>query len=107
MSDPSADKPVRAMTPRFNHVAMTVPADLLDEPGRAGIADPVAALVLGPGRPVDTLIVAGEVVVEGGELRTADPAVLAADLARESARLLHRAEGSDPLSAADSRGQTP
>ena len=63
----------------------------LDDPGRAGIADPVAALVLGPPRPVDTLLVAGEPVVQAGELRTADPAVLAADLARESARLRERA----------------
>ena len=31
--------------------------------------------MLGPPRPVDTLLVGGEVVVEGGELRTADPAV--------------------------------
>jgi cytosine/adenosine deaminase-related metal-dependent hydrolase len=63
----------------------------MDDPGRAGIADPVAALVLGPGRPVDTLIVAGEIVVEGGELRTADPDTLARDLARESTRLQERA----------------
>jgi cytosine/adenosine deaminase-related metal-dependent hydrolase len=63
----------------------------LDDAGRAGIADPVAALVLGPPRPVHGLFVHGEVVVEDGELRTADPAVLAADLARESARLAERA----------------
>jgi cytosine/adenosine deaminase-related metal-dependent hydrolase len=63
----------------------------LDDAGRAGIADPVAALVLGPPRPVHTLLVAGEPVVEDGELRTADPSTLAADLARESARLAGRA----------------
>jgi hypothetical protein len=63
----------------------------MDDPGHAGIADPVAALVLGPSRPVDTLIVAGEVVVAGGELRTADPDTLARDLARESSRLRERA----------------
>jgi cytosine/adenosine deaminase-related metal-dependent hydrolase len=63
----------------------------LDDPGRAGIADPVAALVLGPPRPVDTLLVGGELVVEGGELLTADTSILAADLARESARLAERA----------------
>ena len=63
----------------------------LDDAGRAGIADPVAALVLGPPRPVHTLLVNGEPVVEDGELRTADPTVLAADLARESARLRERA----------------
>jgi cytosine/adenosine deaminase-related metal-dependent hydrolase len=64
----------------------------LDDAARAGIADPVAALVLGPPRPVHTLIVNGEPVVEADELRTADPAVLAADLARESARLREQAE---------------
>ena len=63
----------------------------LDDAGRAGIADPVAALVLGPPRPVHGLFVHGDVVVEAGELRTADPALLAADLARESARLAERA----------------
>jgi cytosine/adenosine deaminase-related metal-dependent hydrolase len=63
----------------------------LDDPGHAGIADPIAALVLGPPRPVHHLFVGGEPVVEDGELRTADPAVLAADLARESARLAERA----------------
>ncbi|HYI20332.1 MAG TPA: 8-oxoguanine deaminase [Solirubrobacteraceae bacterium] len=59
----------------------------LDEPGFAGIADPVAALAFGPTRPVHTLLVGGRAVVDGGELRTADPVILAADLARESARL--------------------
>jgi cytosine/adenosine deaminase-related metal-dependent hydrolase len=63
----------------------------MDDAGRAGIADPVAALVLGPPRPVHTLFVNGEPVVEEGSLRTADPATLAADLARESARLRERA----------------
>jgi cytosine/adenosine deaminase-related metal-dependent hydrolase len=53
----------------------------------AGIADPVAALVLGPTRPVDTLLVGGEVVVDGGELVTADAVTLASDLARASARI--------------------
>jgi cytosine/adenosine deaminase-related metal-dependent hydrolase len=59
----------------------------MDDAARAGIADPVAALVLGPPRPVHTLLVKGEPVVEGGELLGADAATLAADLARESARL--------------------
>lgn len=63
----------------------------LDDAGRAGIADPVAALVLGPPRPVHTLMVNGEPVVEEGQLRTADPVMLAADLAGESARLRERA----------------
>jgi cytosine/adenosine deaminase-related metal-dependent hydrolase len=63
----------------------------VDDLAHAGIADPVAALVLGPRRPVHTLLVNGAPVVEGGELRTADEDALAADLARESARLRERA----------------
>jgi cytosine/adenosine deaminase-related metal-dependent hydrolase len=63
----------------------------LDDAGRAGIADPVAALVLGPPRPVHSLFVNGETVVDDGSLRTADATTLAADLARESARLRQRA----------------
>ena len=60
----------------------------LDEPGFAGIADPVFALAFGPTRPVHTLLVGGHAVVAGGELRTADPVTLAAGLRRESARLV-------------------
>ena len=59
----------------------------LSGPGHAGIADPVAALAFGPTRPVDLLLVGGAPVVEDGELRTADPATLAADLRRASARM--------------------
>jgi cytosine/adenosine deaminase-related metal-dependent hydrolase len=55
--------------------------------GYAGIADPVAALAFGPTRPVDALLVGGDVVVEDGELRTADPATLATELERASARI--------------------
>jgi hypothetical protein len=46
--------------------------------------------VLGPPRPVHALFVNGEPVVEDGELLGADAATLAADLARESARLRER-----------------
>jgi cytosine/adenosine deaminase-related metal-dependent hydrolase len=63
----------------------------LTEVGYAGIEDPVAALAFGPARPVGTLLVGGQIVVEGGELRTADPAALASDLARESARIAQAA----------------
>jgi cytosine/adenosine deaminase-related metal-dependent hydrolase len=38
----------------------------VDGQGQAGIADPVATLVLGPPRPVATLLVGGRVVVEEG-----------------------------------------
>jgi cytosine/adenosine deaminase-related metal-dependent hydrolase len=55
--------------------------------GHAGIADPVAALVLGPAAPLRLLTVAGRPVVEHGELRTADTAALARDLAAASADL--------------------
>ncbi len=59
----------------------------LRDPGYAGIDDPVAALAFGPTRHVDALLVGGDVVVEDGELRTADPVTLAADLDRASARM--------------------
>jgi cytosine/adenosine deaminase-related metal-dependent hydrolase len=78
----------------LGHLSLGALADValwdLSGPGHAGIADPVAALAFGPLRPVDTLLVGGRPVVEGGELRTADPATLAADLARESARMAAR-----------------
>ncbi len=56
-----------------------------------GIADPVAALVMGPRPLVDTLLVGGRVVVEGGELRTGDEHVIARDLGVQSRRLASRA----------------
>jgi cytosine/adenosine deaminase-related metal-dependent hydrolase len=59
----------------------------LDGLGHAGIADPVAALVLGPPAPLALLTVGGRVVVEGGELRTADQAVLAARAAATHRRI--------------------
>ena len=78
----------------LGHLSVGAVADValwrIEESG-AGMVDPVAALVLGPLRPVDTLLVGGRVVVSGGELRTADRAALATDLARESARLRQKA----------------
>jgi cytosine/adenosine deaminase-related metal-dependent hydrolase len=59
----------------------------LDDLGHAGIADPVAALVLGPAPRVELLLVNGEPVVEGGELRTADEREIARALAGASERL--------------------
>jgi cytosine/adenosine deaminase-related metal-dependent hydrolase len=61
--------------------------------GHAGIADPVAALVLGPAAPLRLLTVAGKPVVEDGELRTADTASLAHGLTVASTNLreAHRA----------------
>jgi cytosine/adenosine deaminase-related metal-dependent hydrolase len=79
----------------LGHLSVGALADValwrLDDVGFAGIADPVAALVLGPPRPVDLLLVGGEVVVEDGELRTADAQAVAADLARESRAIAARA----------------
>jgi 8-oxoguanine deaminase len=75
----------------LGHLTVGALADValwrLDEADRAGIADLIAALVLGAPRPVHHLFVNGRAVVAGGELRTADPVTLASDLARESARL--------------------
>jgi cytosine/adenosine deaminase-related metal-dependent hydrolase len=75
----------------LGHLSVGALADLalwnLDELGYAGIADPIAALVLGPPRPVDKLFVGGRLIIEDAELRTADAATLAADLARQSARI--------------------
>jgi cytosine/adenosine deaminase-related metal-dependent hydrolase len=62
----------------------------VDELDHAGIDDPIAALVLGRPRGVDTLLVGGRAIVEGGELRTADVDVVAAEAARASRRLRER-----------------
>jgi cytosine/adenosine deaminase-related metal-dependent hydrolase len=79
----------------LGHLSVGALADIaiwnLDELGFAGIADPIAALAFGPTRPVDTLVVGGEVVVEDAELRTADPVTLAAELRRESGRMAQAA----------------
>jgi cytosine/adenosine deaminase-related metal-dependent hydrolase len=64
----------------------------LDGLDGAGIEDPVAALVFGATQAVELLLVGGRPIVEGGELRTADEAQVAADIARESRRLAARAE---------------
>ena len=64
----------------------------LDGVDHAGIEDPVAALVLGPPRPVDTLLVGGGAIVRDGELRTAGEEQLAQDLERASRRLAGRVE---------------
>jgi cytosine/adenosine deaminase-related metal-dependent hydrolase len=53
----------------------------LDDVDHAGIADPVAALVLGPRPLADTVIIDGEVVVGDGELKTGDVETIARELA--------------------------
>ncbi len=60
----------------------------MDGLGQTGIADPVATLVLGPSRPVDLLIVNGEIVVEDGGLHTADTAEVSRELDRACRRLV-------------------
>ena len=59
----------------------------LDGIDHAGIADPVAALVLGPRPLVDTLLVGGRPVVEDGRLTTGDEDEIARELAAASRRL--------------------
>lgn len=59
----------------------------IDDVDHAGIADPVAALVLGARPLVELLLVGGEPVVEDGELRTGDTEEIARELASASARL--------------------
>jgi imidazolonepropionase-like amidohydrolase len=59
----------------------------LDDLGHSRVEDFVAVLVLGPPRPVELLLVNGEPVVEGGELKTADEPEIARRLARASERL--------------------
>ncbi len=59
----------------------------MDDLGGAGIADPVAALVLGPAPRVDTLLVAGRTIVGDGTLATLDVTQVALELGRASRRL--------------------
>ena len=63
----------------------------LDDLGHAGIDDPVAALVLGPRAELALLTVGGRVVVEDGELRTADVEMVAREAATATQRLHDRA----------------
>jgi cytosine/adenosine deaminase-related metal-dependent hydrolase len=64
----------------------------LDGLDGAGIEDPVAALVLSATQTVELLLVAGRPIVDGGELRSADEAEVAGEIARESRRLAAKAE---------------
>jgi cytosine/adenosine deaminase-related metal-dependent hydrolase len=63
----------------------------VDDLGAAGISDPVAALVLGPPRRCEELLVEGRVVVAAGALATGSETAIAADAARASRRLKERA----------------
>lgn len=57
------------------------------DPGQAGIADPVATLVLGPPRHASHVLVGGRTVVEDGRLATVDPDEVARGAADASARM--------------------
>ncbi len=59
----------------------------VDGLGHAGVDDLVAALVLGPPRPVELLLVGGEPVVENGELKTADEQEITRELANATKAL--------------------
>jgi cytosine/adenosine deaminase-related metal-dependent hydrolase len=59
----------------------------IDDLDHAGIADPVAALVLGPRPIVDLLLVGGRPVVRQGRLTTADEETIARELAAASRRM--------------------
>jgi cytosine/adenosine deaminase-related metal-dependent hydrolase len=63
----------------------------LDTLPHAGIADPVAGLVLGSRPPLELLLVNGRPVVERDQVITIDEAAAAAAAARASAKLLARA----------------
>jgi cytosine/adenosine deaminase-related metal-dependent hydrolase len=65
----------------------------LDTLPHAGIADPVAALVLGPPPPLELLLVGGQAVVRGDRVVTADEQQAAADAGRAAATLAARARG--------------
>lgn len=64
----------------------------VDDLPHAGIEDPVAALVFGAAPRVELLLVNGEIVVEGGELRTADEEEIAREIGSASRTLAGKAE---------------
>lgn len=64
----------------------------MDDIGRAGISDPIAALVFGPPRHADTLFVNGEAIVEDGELKTANEREIAGEMDKASKRLAGKTE---------------
>jgi cytosine/adenosine deaminase-related metal-dependent hydrolase len=63
----------------------------VDDLARAGIPDPVAALVFCPAPRVELLLVNGQAVVEDGELRTVDVVMVAEELGAASKRLMEKA----------------
>jgi cytosine/adenosine deaminase-related metal-dependent hydrolase len=59
----------------------------VDDVLHAGIADPIAALVLGPPAPLTLLLVNGREVVEGGRLSRVDEELIARNVAAAATRL--------------------
>lgn len=64
----------------------------IDDAAHAGISDPVAALVLGPAAHAELLLINGRVVVEGGELGTADEAEVAREIDAASRKLAKKVD---------------
>lgn len=76
---------IGSLTPgRFADIALWK----LDGLGHADITDPVAALVFGPPAPLKLLTVHGRIVVEDGELRTADSEQLAREARAAHLRMM-------------------
>jgi cytosine/adenosine deaminase-related metal-dependent hydrolase len=69
----------------------------MDGLGHTDVADPVAALVLGPPAPLELLLVGGRVVVERDELRTASEEEVARDARAASRELARRAAGGSAM----------
>jgi cytosine/adenosine deaminase-related metal-dependent hydrolase len=65
----------------------------LDDPGPAGITDPVAALVLGPRQRVERLIVNGATIVEGGASTRVVSGAVTHALEKAARRVAGRARG--------------
>jgi hypothetical protein len=64
----------------------------VDDLAYAGIDDPVAALVFGSAPRVELLLVIGQALVEGGELKTADIERVAGELDTASKSLVRKSQ---------------
>jgi len=69
-----------------------VPLWRVDDLAYAGIDDPVAALDFGPAPRVELLLVNGQALVEGGELKTADIERVAGELDTASKSLVRKSQ---------------
>ena len=64
----------------------------VDDLAHTGIDDPVAALVFGPAPRVELLLVNGQAVIGGGELKTADIEGIAGELNTASKNLIRKSQ---------------